>query len=231
MSTIFTSLFFLSLLGLAIGLVRPSLIKLVSRKQVALIFGGATLFFFVGIAFFASGSLPSAPVSTDFAATTTTQAVSQHSSTTAPIVQRSQDVRPILTASTQDVIKVFASGKTTLGTTQYSSGTQGNAAFSDPNSPAVIFGAFRTSTCIQNDPSGGVMNAYRIASDALSPKTNTDALDAWSADMNDATSDLCLWAGDAVSWQIKEISTTQLKADEAKFNQDIAKANKDIGQL
>ena len=47
MATLFLTLFFLSLVGLVIGLARPSLVRLASRKIVAYVFGGALVAFFI----------------------------------------------------------------------------------------------------------------------------------------------------------------------------------------
>jgi hypothetical protein len=214
------------------------------KKPLLIAVGFVGIFILVGLVLAGFNSEPTNPVVAVPVATTTTPVATIPVATTtvpvatipivttpAPVVQKPQDIRPILTASTDAVAKVFVNGKAILGSTQYSSATQSDAAFSDPNSPAVTFGAFRTKTCLQNDPSADVMNAYRTASDALYPNGNTDAVDAWGADVNDAVSAMCVWASDAVGWQFKDTSTSKLKQDEYTFNQDLAKARKDIEKL
>lgn len=45
--------------------------------------------------------------------------------------------------------------------------------------------------------------------------------------MSNAQGDLGAWVQDAVSWQIKEISTTTLQADRAKVQKDLGQARAD----
>lgn len=144
-----------------------------------------------------------------------------------------QKVVAILSASVTYYTQLFATGKATLGTTQYVDAYAGVKAFDDPNSAAVRFGAFNTDTCMKNDQGANVMNAYRTVSDLYYSAgiSSTDDLDNWSYDLNSAVSDICLWAGDAVSWQIKEVSTTKLHADEQKVTDDLTKAHADIQAL
>jgi hypothetical protein len=46
--------------------------------------------------------------------------------------------------------------------------------------------------------------------------------------MNTTVSDICLWAEDGVSWQIKEISSSRLQADEQKIAKDFVQTQADI---
>ncbi len=141
-----------------------------------------------------------------------------------------QKIVAILSASIDHYVSLLGAGKTALGTMQYADANAGLKAFNDPNSAASQFGSFRTNTCLKNDPGANAISAYQQA-DSLYPDTSPDALGNWNADINDAASDICLWAGDAVSWQIKEISTTKLRADEQKVSDDFAKARADIQAL
>ena len=72
MNDLFLALFLLSLAGLVIGLIRPQLVKMPSRKKATQVFAGATAFFFIlfGI------TMPSQPATVADTATTTPQAVS-----------------------------------------------------------------------------------------------------------------------------------------------------------
>lgn len=141
-----------------------------------------------------------------------------------------QKVAAILSASTDHYASLLNAGKAALGTTQYADANAGLKALNDPNSAASRLGLFRTNTCLKNDPGANVISAYQQA-DNLYSGTSPDALGNWNEDINNAASDICLWAGDAVSWQIKEISTTKLHADEQKVSDDLVKAHADIQAL
>jgi hypothetical protein len=141
-----------------------------------------------------------------------------------------QKVVAILSASTDRYASLLSAGKATLGTTQYADANAGLKALNDPNSPASQLGSFRTNTCLKNDPGANAISAYQEA-DNLYSGTSPDALGNWNEDVNNAASDICLWAGDAVSWQIKEIPTTKLHTDEQKVSDDLAKAWTDIKQV
>jgi len=141
-----------------------------------------------------------------------------------------QKVAAILSASTDHYVSLLSSAKTVLGTTQYADANAGLKALNDPSSAASQLGSFRTNTCLKNDPGTNAMSAYQEA-DNLYSGTSPDALGNWNEDINNAASDICLWAGDAVSWQIKEVTTTKLRADEQKVTDDITKARADIQSL
>jgi hypothetical protein len=141
-----------------------------------------------------------------------------------------QKVAAILSASVAYYTQLFATGKATLGTTHYADANAGLKAFNDPNSAASQFGSFRTNNCLKNDPGANAISAYQEA-DNLYSGTSPDALGNWNEDINTTVSDICLWAGDAVSWQIKEISTAKLHTDEQKVSNDIVKAQLDIKQI
>jgi hypothetical protein len=47
MNNLFLALFLLSLVGLIVGLAKPSIVRVKSRKQVSYIFGGALVLFFI----------------------------------------------------------------------------------------------------------------------------------------------------------------------------------------
>lgn len=141
-----------------------------------------------------------------------------------------QKATAVLSASIKYYTQLFATGKLLLGTTQYADTNTALRAFDDPNSAAVKFGAFRTDTCLKNDPGANIMSAYRAVSDLYYSAgiSSIDDLDNWSYDLNTAASDICLWAGDAVSWQIKEISTAKLQADQQKVDADFVAVQADM---
>jgi phosphatidylserine/phosphatidylglycerophosphate/cardiolipin synthase-like enzyme len=65
MNNLFLILFLLSPVGLVIGLIKPSTLKLKSRKDVSLIFGGAMVIFFMLFGITASPNSGSSPVAVD----------------------------------------------------------------------------------------------------------------------------------------------------------------------
>ncbi len=141
-----------------------------------------------------------------------------------------QKIAAILSASVTYYTQLFVTGKAALGTAQYADANAGLKAFNDPNSAAVHFGTFRTNTCLKNDPGANAISAYQEA-DNLYTDSSPDALSKWNEDINNTASDICLWAADAVGWQIKEISSAKLHTDEQKVSEDIAKAEVDIKQI
>jgi hypothetical protein len=141
-----------------------------------------------------------------------------------------QKVAAILSASTNHYASLLSAGKVALGTTQYADANAGLNALNDPDSNARQLGSFRRNTCLKNDPGANAISAYQQA-DNLYSGTSPDALGNWNEDINNAASDICLWAGDAVSWQIKEVLATKLQADEQKVAGDLAKARADIQAL
>ncbi len=147
-----------------------------------------------------------------------------------PVVLDNKKVEEILTTSVNYYQNLLSTGKTTLGNTQYK-GANGLKSFDDPNSSAVKFGSFRTNTCIKNDPSVNAISAYKEVSDMYVSTDTPTTLDDWNYDTNTIASDICIWAGDAVSWQIGEVPITKLKTDELKITNDITKAREDIKQI
>ncbi len=142
-------------------------------------------------------------------------------------------VEATLVASTDYYSQLFAIGKNTLGSTQYPNATAGLSALQDQNSAASKFGAFRTNTCLKNDPSANAMDAYRTVSDMYSSAhvQSPSTLDDWNYDTNTAASDICAWASVAINWQISKVSSAQLKAAEQKVTTDLAQVHKDLAQL
>jgi hypothetical protein len=163
-------------------------------------------------------------------ATTPSPVVATTSAKQNAVVPDKQKVAAILSASVTYYTQLFAAGKATLGTTQYADANAGLKAFDDPNSAASRLGSFRTNTCLKNDPGANAIKAYQEA-DNLYLGTSPDALGNWNYDINTVASDICLWAGDAVSWQIKEIPATKLHADEQKIATDISRTRIDIKQI
>ncbi len=152
---------------------------------------------------------------------------------TSVAVLDTQKVIAALTVSTDYYSQLLATGKQLLGATQYPNATAGLDALNDPNSAVSKFSSFRTETCIKNDPSTNAMNAYRSVSDQYTAAQvqSPDALDNWNYDTNTAASDICAWASVGVDWQIRKVSSAQLKAAEQKVTTDLAQVHKDLTQI
>lgn len=237
MNGFFVSLFLLFAGALVLGLIKPSWLRMPSRKRSSAVFGALTALFFILVAVTAP-PVSKSPVTQAVAqqpAATTTQPVAAAPAVaaTTPTVNPTKQVVTLLTNATDGYVSLFANGRQILGTTQYANSQDGLQAFSDPNSAAVRFGTFRTNNCMKSNINAAADSAYKDASDLYysANATQPDALDTWNNDINDATSDICTWAGDAVSWQIQEVSTPQLQADEKKVNSDLAAARADIKTL
>jgi hypothetical protein len=143
-----------------------------------------------------------------------------------------QKVRTILSASIDHYVALLSAGKIAKGSIQYSSAVEGTAALSDPNSPASKISVFRNSICLQNDPTINLSTAYRDSSNIYyDAKLDSSVIDNWYSDMSEASSNICIWASDAISWEIKDVSTTKLSADESTITTDLAQARKDIERL
>lgn len=138
-------------------------------------------------------------------------------------------VAAILSVSVDHYAQLFASGKAALGTTQYPNASAGLKAFDDPNSAASKFSNFRKSDNLQNDLS--YLDAFKQADSYYTAANEPDAIGTWRDDMTNLTGDLYKWVDDAASWQISEISSAQLKADEQKVNADFAAAKSDVAAI
>lgn len=167
------------------------------------------------------------PKAAQNSATTPSPVVVATSSKQSAVAPDKQKIAAILSASVTYYTQLFTTGKAILGTTQYADANAGLKAFDDPNSAASLFGSFRTNTCLKNDPGANAISAYKEA-DNLYSGSSPDALGNWNYDINTAASDICLWAGDAVSWQIKEISNAKLQADQHKVEADFTAVQGDM---
>ncbi len=148
------------------------------------------------------------------------------------LLDAKQKVSAILSVSMDHYVALLSAGKMAKGSTQYSSATEGTAALSDPNSSASKISAFRNSTCLQNDMTANLSTAYRDSSNIYyDAKLDSTAIDNWYSDMSEASSNICIWASDAVSWEIKGVSTAKLSTDESIVITDLAQARKDIERL
>ncbi len=163
---------------------------------------------------------------------TVTQAPQTVASTSVAALD-AQKVVATLSASTDYYIQLLATGKEALGSTQYPNATAGLSALQDQSSAASKFSAFRTNTCIKNDPAANATDAYRTASDIFSSAhaQSPSTLDDWNYDTNTTASDICAWASVAVDWQISKVSSAQLKVAEQKVVTDLSQVRKDLVQI
>ena len=158
---------------------------------------------------------------------------SQAIASTSAVKLDTQKVAAMLSASTDYYSQLLAKGKEALGSTQYPNATTGLSALQDQNSAVSKFSAFRTDTCVKNDPSANAMNTYRTISDLYtsSHAQSPEALDNWNYDTNTVASDICAWASVATDWQISKTSYAQLKVAEQKVTTDLAQVHKDLLQI
>jgi hypothetical protein len=134
-------------------------------------------------------------------------------------------IRGILMASINHYAALLAEGERILGSTQYANATAGLDAFSDPDSAASRFSAYRKSPNPENDLS--FTSAFEKADRYFTAANEPHAISDWRDEMIQAQGNLAHWVTDAVSWQIKEISTSKLEADASTVRNDLARAEID----
>lgn len=137
-----------------------------------------------------------------------------------------EKIRAILTASVSHYQHLLALGQQALGGVQYANATAGLNAFSDPNSAASRFSAYRKNPNPESDLS--FLAAFKKADNFYTAANEPDAISTWRDDMGTATSDLNEWVNLAVGWQIREKTTAQLQAAADKVTRDLAKAQADV---
>jgi hypothetical protein len=135
-------------------------------------------------------------------------------------------VRSILLASVNHYAQLLSEGQQILGSTQYPNANAGLSAFADPSSAASRFSAYRKHPNPENDLS--YLNAFKKADRFFTAANEPQAIGTWRDDMGQAQGDLYRWVTDAVSWQIKELSTSRLQADAATVTTDLAKARRSV---
>lgn len=116
-----------------------------------------------------------------------------------------------------------------LGTTQYPSAVAGDNAFSDPNSAASRFSAYRKNPNPESDLS--FLVAFKKADAFYTAANEPAAISTWRDDMDAVSTDLNEWVNLAVSWQIREHTTPQLRAAETKIERALAKARSDVAAV
>jgi len=141
--------------------------------------------------------------------------------------QQKAQVQAVLTASMAHYSGLLDAGKQALGSTQYADASAGLAAFSDPNSAASRFGAWRTSSRAEQDISSD--SAFNQAVANYTAENQPDAITNWQADMVAVQSDLSAWVQIAVKWQIREATSDQLAGAEQKVRSDLQAAQGDLG--
>lgn len=135
-------------------------------------------------------------------------------------------IQAILTTNVSHYQHLLDLGKQALGSTQYATAIEGDAAFSDPNTAASRFRDYRSSSNAERDLS--FLSAFKKADDFYTAANEPDAIGTWRDDMSNLQGDLIEWINVAVGWQIREKTTAQLDAAEARVTRDLAKARADV---
>lgn len=135
-------------------------------------------------------------------------------------------IRSILTGSVDHYQHLLTLGAQILGTTQYATANAGLAAFSDPNSAASRFRDYRKNPNPESDLS--FLAAFKKADNFYTAANEPAAISTWRDDMDTVSTDINEWVNLAVGWQIREKTTAQLQAAEAKIERDLAKARADV---
>ncbi len=222
--------------GLVLGLINPKWLRMPSRKRVSAIFIPSTVVFFVLVGITAPPSVKVTPVAPVVATPVLPQAQpvvpASTQSNQAPADPTKQIVAS-LSQTTSEYESLFINAKGILGSSQYANAEAGRQALKDPNSSASKLSEFRMNNCLKNDVGQKAIDAYKNADDLYYSAniSSPDSLSAWNDDMGDVSSNICTWANDAISWQVKETPTSKLQADEKKITDGITQAKKDIQSL
>ena len=236
MQNIFIPFFLLSVAGLVLGLINPKWLRMPSRKRVSAIFIPTTVVFFVLVGVTAPPSIKVAPVAPVVATPVPQQtqpAVPASTQSNQAPADPTKQIVVSLSKTTSEYESLFINAKGILGSSQYANAEAGRQALKDPTSAASKLSEFRMNNCLKNDVGQKAIDAYKNADNLYysASITSPDSLNAWNDDMGEVSSNLCTWANDAISWQIKETSTSKLQADEKKITSGIMQAMKDIQSL
>lgn len=240
MSNLFALLFVASLTALAVSLIKPSWLRLPSRKFAGTVFGIAAVVTLTGYSFTAppQAQAPAQVAAQASVPAATTTPVTAPAPTASKQVAATDSCTPAVLAAFPKVTALYTTiyqdGKTALGTTQYSNASAGLAALSNQGSAASKFSAWhRTFLAQQGSLSDQPINAYKTASDCYynSHLTEPDAIANWRDDMGSLFSDIGTWGSDAVDWQVKGKTTAQLNQDEATIASDLATVQQDLASL
>ena len=241
MSNLFALLFVASLIALAVSLIKPSWLRLPSRKMAGTVFGIA---FVVTLAGYSITAPPKAPAPVQVAAqasaaAATTTPVSAPAPTASKQVAATDSCTPAVLISFPKVttadVTVYQEGRDALGTMQYQDVYAGLDALNNPSSAASKFSAWhRTFLSKQSSLIDLTVNAYKTASDCYynSNLPEPDAIANWRDDMGNVLSDVGRWGLEAASWQIQDkVTTAQLNQDEAAIASDLATVQQDLAAL
>jgi predicted 3-demethylubiquinone-9 3-methyltransferase (glyoxalase superfamily) len=148
-------------------------------------------------------------------------------------VDQTKQIVASLSQTTSEYESLYINAKDILGSSQYANAEAGRQALKDPSSSASKLSEFRINNCLKNDVGQKAMDAYKHADDLYysANVASPDSLSSWNDDMGDVSSNICIWANDAISWQIKETPTSKIQADEKKITDGIMQAKKDIQLL
>ena len=137
-----------------------------------------------------------------------------------------EKVNVILTANVDHFAHLLTLGELILGSTQYPSASAGLAAFSDPNSAASRFSAYRK----QQNPEGDLsyLAAFKQADSYYTAANEPPSIGTWHDDMGLVGTDLDEWVKVAVGWQIRQNTTAALQAAERTVETALAKARRDV---
>lgn len=147
--------------------------------------------------------------------------------TVSPAVKKK--VRAILLGSLNHYEHLLHTGERALGNTQYATSMQGVDAFSDPDSAASRFSAWRQKSNAESDLS--FLAAFSKADSFYNAKNEPDAIGTWRDDMSLATGYFNVWTEFAVGWQIKEHTTAQMQASTRRLERMLAKARRDVAAV
>lgn len=218
MSNLFALLFVASLVGLGAALIKPSWLRLPSRKVAGTVFGIAAAVTLVGYSMTAPPTppKPAQPVVTEKPTQVATTTVAAPTAPSVDTKALAKSAVGTMTATTNYFASLFSDAK-------QAAATQGTELMT-----------FRNTNCIQSNAMyDKIVQAYTDVSNLYydAHVTEPDALGTWRDDLGSAASDLCTYASDAIDARVGSVSQTKLNTDQHTFTADLATARADVQAL
>ncbi len=235
MLTLFSFICFGSLICFVIGLIRPSLFKLTSRKRVIYVFGSAILLSFAVVGVLSPSQSPQKPVTVQEPITPVVSV--QTVTTTQHVATRSECTLATKTTFNKVIdfySVIYKEGRSALGSTPYPDAFAALKDMSVAGSPMSNFSGWqKTYHAMNPSPSEMMIDTYRTSSNCYfgSNLEEPSGLASLRDDMGDLDSAIGIWAVNAIDWQDSVNSDAKLKSDEAKVNILFVTVKKDVANL
>jgi hypothetical protein len=238
MDNLFLALLLVSIVACLVGVVRPHLVGMSSRKWAAMTFAGAAVVFFVLFGFTSQKPLTpttTAAIQSPSPATTSPEAFGATQATSSKVGGQCASAAAIAFADVEtDYAKAYQDGKNALGSTQYADANAGLRALTIAGSAASKFSGWqKTWRAYEPNFYNLIVQGYNTASNCYSEVGVTEpaSLASWRDGLAQLDADISAWVADATGWQIRETSGTKFSDDEAKVDTDFGMVQRDIDDV